>query len=173
MKNFRVAELELKAKEILTAFGAFEVPVPLELVAHRIGLAVDQVPLGDDISGVLVVTGDKGSIGVNRDHPEPRRRFTVAHEIGHFVLHRSQRDLFIDKSFVAFRDTTSSAGIDRAEIQANQFAAALLMPAALVQQELRRHAESIVTEDVIDRLAERFEVSSQAMMYRLINLKLI
>jgi len=61
--------------------------------------------------------------------------FTIAHEIGHFILHHGESDLFIDTTYVAFRDSESTKGENRAEIQANQFAAALLMPALFIEQE--------------------------------------
>lgn len=173
MKYLATTSIEQCAEKVLTSLDAFEVPVPLELVAHRLGLAVEHVPLGEGISGVLVVSGPEGSIGVNREHPEVRQRFTIAHEIGHFVLHRNQRDLFIDKAFVAFRDTRAAKGGDRSEVQANQFAAALLMPAELVKRELRDQVIDIASEDVIETLAKRFGVSNQAMIFRLGNLDLI
>jgi len=62
----------------------------------------------------------------NDPHPLVRQRFSIAHEIGHFILHQKQGQLFIDKTYKVFlRDQLSSSGENIQEIQANQFAAAL------------------------------------------------
>jgi len=173
MKYIPTLELEGQAEQLLASVDALDVPTPLDVVAHRLGLHVEEVPLGEDISGVLVVSGGRGMIGVNLTQPVVRRRFTIAHEIAHFVLHRDESELFIDKTFVAFRDSDSGKGARRAEIQANQFAAALLMPAELIERELGGQVVDLAATDVIEELAERFLVSSQSMTFRLDNLGLI
>src|SRR3954470_4270018 len=67
-------------------------------------------------------------IGINSSHPETRKRFTIAHEMGHLVLHQLDQ-VHVDKQFlVKLRDDISSQAIDPHEIEANAFAAALLMP---------------------------------------------
>ena len=173
MKYIPTEELENSAVDLLNSVDALEVPVPIEMVAHRLGLGVEQASLGDDVSGVLVVVEGKGLIGVNSEHPTVRQRFTVAHEIGHFRLHGDETDLFIDKSYVAFRDSKAGEGKHRLEIQANQFAAALLMPAELIKRELGGEVIDLAAADVIDRLAERFGVSSQSMTFRLEKLNML
>jgi len=173
MKYIPTELLEQQAFDVLTSLDAYEVPVPLELVAHRLGFAVKKVPLGDEISGVLVVADGKGHIGVNSEQAPVRQRFTIAHEIGHFLLHREDSVLFIDKTYVAFRDSESAKGEDRAEIQANQFAAALLMPGALLQRELNDQLVDLAATDIIDKMAGRFGVSVQSMTFRLDNLGLM
>ena len=71
-------------------------------------------------------------IGVNEDHHSNRQRFSIAHEIAHFVLHHG--DTYIDKGYrVHFRDLESGSGTKREEMEANAFAAALLMPAVWVR----------------------------------------
>jgi len=173
MKYVPTEALEQRANDVLTSLNAYDLPVPLEVVAHRLGLVVERVPLGEGISGVLVVSEGRGRIGVNSEQPTVRQRFTIAHEIGHFLLHREDSDLFIDKTYVAFRDSESAKGEERAEIQANQFAAALLMPAQLVQRELSDELVDLAATDTIDQLAARFGVSVQSMAFRLENLGLM
>ena len=87
------------------------------------------------------------------------------------MLFRSQ--LFLDR-YVAFRrDASSSAGVDRDEVEANQLGAALLMPQRLVQQEIRNNELDLDDEDAISFLAKRFQVSSAAMANRLANLGIL
>lgn len=158
------------AEEILRQTAAYKVPVPIELVAHRLNLTTEASALGDSVSGMLVVEDDRGAIGYNSSHARVRQRFTVAHEIAHFVLHlkknrRSQ--LFIDPFVIFRRDDNSRAGNDREEVEANRLGAALLMPAGLLRKEIRKHGLDLDDEDALGFLAKRFRVSTVAMTYRL------
>jgi Zn-dependent peptidase ImmA (M78 family) len=112
-------------------------------------------------------------IGINQDHPKNRQRFSIAHEVGHWCLHRSTSSVFVDTSSVFFRDKESSEGVRMQEIEANRFAAALLMP----EQELRdavgpAHLDPF-DEVAFRRLAARFAVSIQALSIRLARLDLV
>ena len=97
----------------------------------------------------------------------------MAHEVAHLVLHKG-RPLVLDRVRLNFRDATSSAATDAEEIEANQFAAAILMPADLVINEARRLLKDPSETDasIVPLLAQGFDVSDQAMGYRLINLGL-
>jgi Zn-dependent peptidase ImmA (M78 family) len=104
-----------------------------------------------------------------------RQRFTIAHEIGHYVMHvknSTHSRLFIDR-YVAFRDDESSAGNDWQEVEANAFGAALLMPALLVREEIKKRKLDLDDEDDLSTLAKQFHVSPSAMSYRLVNLGLL
>jgi Zn-dependent peptidase ImmA (M78 family) len=83
-----------------------------------------------------------------------------------------QSILFVDK-YVAFRDDDSSAGNDKEEVEANAFGAALLMPARLVREEIKKDKLDLDDEDDLSALAKRFHVSMSAMSYRLVNLGLL
>lgn len=138
---------------------------------------IDPAPLGDGVSGVLVINDDHGVIGINQTDALVRQRFTIAHEIGHFELHRGQNRVFIDRQFdkveAFFRDTRSAEGMERQEVEANAFAACLLMPKRLVQLAIRRKdfRFDLGDEDVaLAPLAALFQVSRQAMSFRLSNL---
>ena len=110
-------------------------------------------------------------IGYNRSHVPVRQRFTIAHEIGHYVLHRKSGDLFIDRHHKVFaRDKSSSRGEDEKEVEANAFAAALLMPEELVEEELDRIGFDLGDEADVRELANKFNVSTQSMLFRLTNL---
>jgi Zn-dependent peptidase ImmA (M78 family) len=168
--------LEAKAEKTLRDTDTFRVPVAIDLVAQRLKLTMEAGALGEDVSGMLIIRGDRGAIGYNSGHARVRQRFTISHEIAHFLLHAKQGgkpQLFIDR-YVAFRrDASSSAGVDRDEVEANQLGAALLMPKKLVQQEIRNNELNLDDEDAISSLAKRFQVSSAAMTNRLTNLGIL
>ena len=124
-------------------------------------------------NGVLIRSDDDGAvIGVNWDHHPNRQRFTIAHEIGHFLLHKG--GTFIDKgTYARFRDQESGSGTVSEEKQANQFAAALLMPAQWVEDAFKEHPFDPADGSSLQDLADTFRVSTQAMMFRLSNMGLL
>lgn len=176
MKYLKTEEIESRATQLLASLDAMDIPVRIDVIAHRLGLSVEYVPLGEEVSGVLVIDNQQGTIGINKTHPSVRQRFTLAHEIGHYVLHKGQ-SLFIDKKYTAiYRDSRSSSGEMRLEIQANQFAAALLMPRRLLERRLLENEKTkgldLGDDFMMKSLANDFEVSMQAMAYRLSKLDL-
>ncbi len=101
-----------RAKALLEKHGFNDLPVDVARLAKLEGVEVDRADFGDEISGVLMKDGDRAIIGVNARHAPTRQRFTIAHELGHFVLH-SGRDLFVDKDYIVhFRDEHSSTGCE-------------------------------------------------------------
>lgn len=166
---------EARAASILESLGLGEPPIPVERIALHLGLEVERAALGDNVSGLLVVQDGRGMIGVSANQPLVRQRFTIAHEIGHFVLHKDVMPVFIDTQFLrpilaAFRNAASSTGEDAREREANAFAAALLMPAEMVHRAIATLGVDIADEEAIEELAKRFNVSRQAMTFRLANL---
>lgn len=162
---------EQAALELIERFGIEEAPVPVEDIATALGADVQIEPLEGGLSGVLYREGDRTVLGVNGWHAEVRQRFTIAHELGHLQLH--QDALFVDG--LLHRDSTSSRAVNTHEIEANAFAAELLMPRHMLLEELRRRLpESGATDPskLTRHLAEEFEVSEQAMEFRLANLGL-
>lgn len=138
--------------------------VDVEAVAEGYGITIVSHEFSEDISGVFFRKHNKLYLGVNKSHHENRRRFTIAHEIGHYLLHSTESvhyDLGTDLSNVYFRASDISSS---EEVQANRFAAELLMPPELVSRCIKAGIVSI------DELSLRFQVSADAMRYRLINL---
>lgn len=165
-----------KVRALLEKADAFGIPIDVERVAVHIGLTVIERPLEDEYSGFLAVK-DK-TIVVNSGHPHTRQRFTIAHEIGHYQLHSRKADtpVFIDP-VVYFRSEQSSAtgGVSVAERmrerEANHFAAELLIPANLLAKYLDEHPlNPLNLPREIKELAGEFEVSKQAMEFRLSDL---
>lgn len=140
-------------------------PLPVEPgdLARGLGIKVVVVPLRPDESGNIVIP-ELGTvvISLNQWDSLNRQRFTCAHEIGHYLRRADQP---ATRTFVDYRDTLAGYGVDADEIFANQFAAALLMPAHLVQRWHRQEG--------VDALARRFGTSTQAMKLRLRNLQLL
>ena len=165
-------KIERRAERILKMAGIDTVPVSVERIARRLGLTIKPADLGEDCSGVLVRKGNRAIIGVNWKHSLTRRRFSIAHEIGHFDLHRGET--YIDRGYrVHFRDLESGSGTKQEEMEANAFAAALLMPATLVRDAFVRQPFDLTEDDVLVSLASKFKVSTQAMTYRLMKLRII
>ena len=158
---------EAEATRLLQETGlGRELPVDVGRIAAYLGAQVIEERLVRGPSGLLYRDGDQVVIGVNSSHAERRRRFTVAHEIGHLVLHKG-RTLILDRA--NFRDATSSTATNYEEIQANAFAAELLMPRAQVYARQGGRARDA---DLVRDLADTFKVSEQAMGCRLVNLGL-
>lgn len=161
---------------VIDHIGVDQPPVDVREAASSFGVAVSPLGEMDDVSGLFVMKDGGGAIGYNRHHPRVRQRFTIAHELGHALLHRGRLPLFIDKGFaVAFRDARSSTGEVQMEREANAFAAALLMP-----REMVRAAATELTwthgfdvgggGGALETLAQKFKVSQEAMSYRLMKL---
>jgi Zn-dependent peptidase ImmA (M78 family) len=165
MKSLDIAAI---AQGILAKAKITAPPVPVQDIARSFGIVVRFGPLPDDLSGFLVHEDGKTIVGVNSRQAKPRQTFTLAHELGHFVLHPSMN--FVDRKFMYFRDQKSAAATDVREIQANEFAACILMPERFIQGHLRGRTVDLEDEEFVAALARRFGVSSQALTYRLINL---
>lgn len=145
-------------------------PVPVERIARRLGAQLRYEPFEGDLSGLLFQETGQAIIGVNASHSKARQRFTIAHELGHLILHHQGR-LHIDRNYrVHRRDEVSALGINVDEMVANAFAAELLMPAMMLERDLHAHAIDYEDDALLRRLAERYKVSLQAMIFRLTNL---
>ena len=148
-----------------------EAPVDVERIARNLGIFVTRTPSEDDISGFLLVHADgRAVIGVNTLHHPNRQRFTIAHEIGHFLLH-DFNEVHVDRAVVKLRNRVSSRGDDSEEIEANRFAAEILMPEAFLSNDLDESTFIDLHDDrSMLRLARRYQVSVQAMTNRLVSL---
>lgn len=148
-------------------------PVDVRRVAKHLRLKVKEADTDDDMSGFLrrATTTRPAIIGVNSNHALNRRRFTVAHEIGHFLLHAAS-EFHVDGTFAAYRrDGRSAEGTDWVEVEANAFAAELLMPHTFLVEDLENvQAIDLEDESEVAGLAKRYGVSQQAMTFRLANL---
>jgi uncharacterized protein DUF955 len=178
----RVTRAVKEARRLLAIEKVKEPAVPVRLIAEKHAHVLEQ-QLPDDISGMLVpltppVKGKAWAILLNRANAPLRKRFTLAHELGHLVLHnfRAPHADAASAFKVRYRDSLSSDGSVLEEIEANRFAAELLMPENLLIPRLRDlgfdyASEERETHEKMSRLARSFGVSQQALQIRLANLR--
>jgi len=145
------------ARNLLHKYWKGGLPIDPSKIAGLEGLRVE--PFADhaskNLSGELVPDGDTAIIKFNPSDSAKRQRFTIAHELGHYMLGHGH----------AFRDPSSHFSMsyyDQREVDANQFAAEVLMPEVAVKVLLKQRKITDVAE-----LARLFDVSVNAMSYRL------
>jgi Zn-dependent peptidase ImmA (M78 family) len=163
IKNPQAEATKLRKKYCRSHF-----PVPVELIAKSEGIRVESIPLDDELSGMSFIKDGVSVIVVNANHHPNRRRFTLAHELGHHVLHAEylRNNVHVDK-VILHRNSLSSDGTEEKEVTANNFAAELLMPAS----KLTSMDDVDINNDLeVQMLAKQLKVSAAALTYRLINL---
>lgn len=164
MKSKVKTEAERDAARLLRAAWGGGIPVEPVTIAHALGLQVLEAQLDPNTLGALVKEpGKDPTILLNQNDGQNRRRFTCAHELGHYVRRSEESDEY---ARIDLRNSVSTTGEDQEEIYANEFAACLLMP----EDEVRTLSE-LGMDDL--EMALRFKVSRQAMQFRLKNLGLM
>lgn len=149
------------ARRILDVYWDRNIPVNIDDIARKMGSEVYYLPKlagGDDISGRFDVINGIPTCSVRDTDSEQRKRFTLAHELGHFALGHGG----------GFRDNSASFNIynyDQREVDANTFAAELLMPKLAIDYVMDK-----LEVNSINEFAKLFNVSVPAMTYRLKNL---
>lgn len=170
-----------KVRKLLQDHRQFSAPVDIFLLIRKLGIECQFLDMEDDMSGMLKIDSAHSKIGINKNHHINRQRFTAAHELGHYVLHSNISSQFIDRSFMrgvvdqqlanrkmSFnRDLESASGSNEVEIEANRYAANILMPAELIDQYIDKFDIDPTSDKDILRLSRYFNVSSQAMAFRL------
>jgi len=147
-----------KVKTILEKLEINKPPVPVEKVADFFSLSILYYPkFPDAVSGTIIQENGINAIGVNKNHPPNRQRFTIAHELGHYILgHDSSK--IVDDTFDKDNDK---------ERAANKFAGELLIPYDFLKKDIEE------SEHDIPSLAKKYQVSEQAMSVRLLETNLI
>jgi Zn-dependent peptidase ImmA (M78 family) len=161
-------DIEEMAERTLDQFQMKNIPVNPLAIANRLGAKVINAEFHEpDISGLIIKKGSEVTIYIKNSDDPVRKKFTLAHEIGHLVLHLQNLDGdFVDRYHMRRASNKRFTPEDsQKESEANGFAAALLMPKDRV---FKFWSEC----DSIRSMAEIFEVSESAMGYRLINLGL-
>lgn len=138
-----------------------ELPIKVGKIAKELGIVVKRATLPAGISGEIKEVAGNVVSRINRHDVIERQRFTLAHEIAHFLLHRDLiGDGIVDD--ILYRSTLSN----ELEQEANRLGADILMPWPLVKERLSL-LEGIRVESKIEQLAKEFEVSNTAMQIRL------
>lgn len=142
-----------------------EFPVKIGQLARELGVKIKISSLRAGISGQIKKEDESYVIRVNRHEARERQRFTICHELAHFLLHRH----IIDSSPDGITDNVlyRSGAPERIEYEANRLAADILMPMKAVQGVLDKEFKGMVTEATIENLAAEFQVSKAAMEIRL------
>lgn len=153
----RIAFARKKARQLLQEADLKEPPIILNKVIQYLRktqpLIVQKWSFGDQTDGIQITAGDEAFIGYNDDRHPNRKRFTVAHEIGHLILGHTQQNY-----------DSSDKSLD--DVEANQFAAELLMPLEMLKNDIK-----IIKN--VKELAKKYIVSEEAMWRRLMECRLI
>jgi Zn-dependent peptidase ImmA (M78 family) len=153
----------MSAYEIIQRYSR-QAPVDIEGFARELGVKIIKADMEDAISGEIIKSDDGDYvIRVNANHPATRQRFTIAHELGHYILHKNLLGKGVNDN-KAYRTTQQSKFFNPnigsyQETEANRFAASLLMPGDLVISEMAKDFS-------VEQLAEKFKVSKLAMEIR-------
>lgn len=158
------------------------VPIRVETIARTLGIEIIETPFAEnpDLSGMLVREQERTFMAINEIQSPRRKRFTVAHEVGHFLLDAGKA-IWIDNgaSLISYRRPSgvgTPVNYRLEEVRANRFAARLLMPDKDVEDRFNKLTEEGVDwEDAppLMTIAREFDVSLQAMSIRLRELGLL
>lgn len=167
--SMRNNDIEKIAMNILDINDFNTVVVDPVKLANSYGIDVKNAKFADgNISGMLKKEHDKITIYVNSSEPIMRKRFTIAHELGHYFLnHLGENDTYINRKSDFFSNNIK-------ESEANAFAAAILMDQFKVK-ELYNKLDyiGVPLDKIILKLSTTFKVSKQAVNIRLKKLGLI
>ncbi len=178
---------DLLPEDFLNRVGLDKPPQDLVEFARGIGIKIDDTfkteYMIEGIEGKAFVENGQPTIWIDKFLPENRKRFTLAHEIGH-VLRDILPALKNGEDVDEFPDDGATLSFNRdgknnyCEYRANEFAARFLMPQSVIIEELRKILDQdpndeLTIVDIIGKMAERFYVSQQAMHIRLLRLKIL
>lgn len=152
--------LEQFTSDILLANDMYTIPVDVIRLANANDIKVFEANLEKNISGAIRLNkeNDKYEILVNSQNSDVRKRYTIAHELGHYFLHKNQlkSDVHVDE--ILYRTENNQDEVER-EKEADYFGGALLMNRMLLT---KLHDSYSIKE-----LADLFDVSISAMTVRL------
>lgn len=155
------SELSVVSRHMETA------PVDLQAIFSDLGIEYQELWMDGGASGSITRKGDSFAVAVNALESPNRKRFTAAHELAHYLLHRDLMQIdgdrmhrHMDKLYGAPEDNPASPFTRHHEIQANRLAAQIVMPAPLVREKFAECQDA-------GQLANIFGVSKAAMEIRL------
>lgn len=158
-------EIKARAEEVVKEFGLGNFPVPVVGIATRLGMdVVSDADYQHDKDGHIEIDEhNNATIVVNNEKPPNRKRFTIAHEIAHFIFDKD----YLQKHKIIDRDgNASDASYREIEQRANKFASILLMPE-------EQFIEQWLALRSLEKAANYFRVSQESAKYRAIHLGLI
>ena len=153
-----------KAHSILRMYGINEAPINIDDICSQLGFKIAFVELSDKASAAIKIDGEKKAIIVNSKHSKNRQRFSMAHELGHYL---GGHEDFDDEQRTHIDPSKKYLNPQyRQEEEADEFAAELLMPDFLLKVDV------IENKLTLSELATKYKVSEQAMTIQLVNLEL-
>ncbi len=162
MIRFKIARE--KALNILQMFRIKVPPVDVEKIAALLGFKVIPFDFPETTSAVIRIEGSSKVIGVNKNHAPVRQRFSIAHELGHYLS--GHENFTHEKKIVVDPDKRYLDPEHQQEQEADEFAAELLMPEFMLKDDANSKNLNII------ELAKKFNVSEQAMTIQVVNLKI-
>lgn len=160
----RVSLARQLARKLLKDAGLNEAPISMQKLGDYLkekhGLELQGLKnfFSEKVSGLTVTIDGAPTIGFNKDHGWYRRRFTIAHEIGHFLMNTAHYKQTGELGNLEMLDTTNPI-----EKEANAFAAELLMPLQQFKKDCRSRLKSL------DGLSEKYQVSKEAAGWQLLH----
>lgn len=179
MKNFtKLKGSRLNAKSLIEILenSGYELKLPIDVneIINILGIPVEKRPdfRKSKVTGSISMKEGTPKIWINpmMNQSKERERFTLAHELGHFMLHiaPSFKDEYISDDNIEWN---RDSNWDVREMEANKFAAELLMPSEQIKEEFNT-LDSANKEIKVEKLSEAFKVSRQAVQFRLQSLGL-
>lgn len=172
--NVKIPEEQIEkiAENVRSDTDLLSVPVQIGAIASFYGFKIIEADMPDSTSGLVIVNDENIEnfetnkiIVINSCHSYKRKRFTTAHELGHFLMHRGE-------PLYAHRDMGTN-GIE--ETNANNIAAALLMPLEVIKKRVKEikymFGKNYPTYLIISTIADEFCVSNETAEIRLRKLK--
>lgn len=154
-------EAQREAEQLLSTTWGNKFPVDPVAIARDLGIDVVEAELDENVAGaILKQPGQDPTIFLNASDSANRKRFTAAHELGHYVMHAEEPNAF---DYIDERSDISEPGANMEEDFADAFATTLLMPKAEIKRLQKEHYTAT-------QLAAYFGVSQDAIYFRLQNL---
>ncbi len=180
MKNYeKLRGMQVSASSLIDILKnsdyQLEAPINIDKIIDILEIPVNKKPnfRKSKITGIISMKNGSPEIWINpmMNQNKERERFTLAHELGHFMLHiaPSFEDYDREDKDIEFN---RDSNWDIQEMEANRFAAELLMPTEFIKQEVKNLDPAENKENKLERLATTFNVSKQAIKYRLQSMRI-
>ena len=172
---YDVEKIEIIATEIREMFGLKETPTQIANILNKVGFKIYSLEMDETLSGRIGIAnefkeilGSKKILQINSKDNRGHQRFTMAHELGHYIFDYDGHNRYANAYSLA-EDDVNSPG----EIRVNRFAAALLMPKNIfIDKYTARKTLGLDEVSICKSLAEEFEVSETAVSKRIVELGL-
>ena len=155
------------AQKILKEIQINNPPVDINNILQHLGINLLPYAFPEKVSAILLKENNMFVVGVNDKHHPNRQRFSIAHEIGHYLLGH-YRDVFVDTTEIAEGrfDILDTIQNKVQEQEANYFAGELLIPTDMIKKDFVRIHN-------VEEIAKLYKVSKEALWVRLLKLKLV